>query len=79
MTPSIRLTTKPTALKLVLAAAALGQEVRRLYAGQTFAAGEHRMVWDGTDDAGRRVASGAYLYELNAGDHSASRRMVMLK
>ena len=58
---------------------ALGQEVRRLYAGQTVAAGDHRLVWDGTDDAGRRVASGAYVYELNAGEHTASRRMVMLK
>ncbi|MBI1928034.1 ester cyclase [Candidatus Poribacteria bacterium] len=35
--------------------------------------------WDGRNDAGEKVASGVYFYELHAGDFSAVRRMVILK
>jgi len=35
--------------------------------------------WDGRNDAGERVASGLYLYRLNAGNFSAVRRMLILK
>jgi hypothetical protein len=41
--------------------------------------GLRSVTWDGTDDAGRGVASGVYLYRVDAGDHSAKRRMVLLK
>jgi hypothetical protein len=42
-------------------------------------AGRHTAVWAGTDDAGRRVASGVYFYRLTAGARTATRKMVMLK
>jgi len=35
--------------------------------------------WDGKDILGLKVASGVYFYTLNAGDFSASRKMVILK
>ena len=35
--------------------------------------------WDGRNDLGERVGSGAYVYALQAGDRSAMRRMVILK
>ena len=35
--------------------------------------------WDGANEQGERVASGAYVYELAAGEHRALRRMVVLK
>ncbi|MBM3239148.1 T9SS type A sorting domain-containing protein [Candidatus Poribacteria bacterium] len=35
--------------------------------------------WDGTNDLGERVASGIYVYHLEAGKFSASRKMVILK
>jgi hypothetical protein len=37
------------------------------------------VVWDGTDDAGRSVASGVYFYSVSAGEHSDKRMMVLLK
>lgn len=44
---------------------AAGQRVRTLAEGR-FAAGRHERVWDGTDDAGRRVAAGVYFSRLEA-------------
>lgn len=42
-------------------------------------AGRHSFVWEGTDQAGRRVASGVYLYTLSAGDVEATRKMLLTK
>ena len=45
---------------------AQGRRMRHLLSGP-LAAGSQRLVWDGRDDAGRPVASGAYLVRLTAG------------
>ncbi len=42
-------------------------------------AGEHRLIWDGTDERGGALASGVYFYRLLAGTHSLSHQMVMIK
>ncbi len=42
---------------------AKGQVVRTLVQGQK-AAGEHRLVWNGTDGRGKRVASGRYVAKM---------------
>jgi predicted nucleotidyltransferase len=39
----------------------------------------HEVVWDGRDDLGRRVASGSYVYRLNAGSFEQSRQVTMVK
>ncbi len=56
----------------------LGQEVRVLV-NETKEAGSFTATWDGADELGRRVASGVYLYRIQAGGFSASRRMLLLK
>jgi hypothetical protein len=56
----------------------LGRNVAILAEG-TWPAGEYQVEWDGTDGYGRRVASGVYLYRLEAGDFSLQRKMVLLK
>jgi hypothetical protein len=56
----------------------LGQEVRTLireYQTQ----GEHTVVWDGTDHRGRQVATGVYIYRVQAGGHVQSRKMLLLR
>ena len=55
-----------------------GQRVRTLING-TLPAGHHRLQWDGRNERGEPVASGAYLYQLSAGDFVASRQLVLLK
>jgi hypothetical protein len=56
----------------------LGAEVTRLTEG-TLAAGTYTVQWDGRDHNGRAVASGVYLYRLEAGTAKITRKMVLLK
>ncbi len=56
----------------------LGQEVRVLVDGHR-TAGRHSVAWDGRNGSGRQVATGIYLYRLEAGDRRASRKMLLLK
>jgi hypothetical protein len=62
---------------------AQGQLVRTLDLGQRdagFYLGRTRSAhWGGHNDAGEKVASGIYFYQLQAGDFSATRRMLVLK
>ncbi len=55
-----------------------GRLVRRLLSGR-LQKGEHRVVWDGRDDAGRRAASGAYLARLVAGGRAAAGKVTLIK
>jgi hypothetical protein len=55
-----------------------GALVRRLADG-TFDAGPHVREWDGTDDDGRPVASGVYVYRLTADRKSMTKKMMLLK
>jgi M6 family metalloprotease-like protein len=57
---------------------AAGQLVRDLEQGQK-ASGLHRAAWDGTDDGGRRVASGVYLYRLETDGAVKSGRMAKVR
>ena len=56
----------------------LGQEVRVLV-DERMEAGSFTATWDGADASGRRVASGVYLYRMQAGRFSDTRRMLLLK
>lgn len=56
----------------------LGQKVKTLLDGQ-MAAGSHIVEWNSTDDRGRHVSSGLYLYRLTAGSYIETRKMVLLK
>ena len=56
----------------------LGQQVRTLVK-ETLEAGFQSVVWDGKDDVGRQVASGIYIYRLQAGSFSQAQRMMLLK
>ncbi len=42
-------------------------------------AGQHQVVWDGTDVTGRRVASGTYLARLVAGGESRTQKLQLVK
>ena len=55
-----------------------GQHVRTLKSG-VYTAGNHSVVWDGTDSSNRGVSSGIYFYRLEAGDRTEVRRMLLMK
>jgi hypothetical protein len=42
-------------------------------------AGSHEVTWMGLDDAGQPVASGSYLYRLDAGPYSQVMKMTLMK
>ena len=56
----------------------LGQRVRAL-SDEIHSSGRHEIVWNGTDDSGRAVASGIYIYRLVVdGVPLAVRRMILI-
>lgn len=42
-------------------------------------AGTYEVTWNGKNDLGQHVASGTYIYQVNAGSFSQTKKMVMLK
>ena len=55
-----------------------GREVVRLTDGQT-SAGYHTMTWNGLNAYGDVVPAGMYIYRLQAGEFSATKRMIYLQ
>ncbi|MCD6249169.1 MAG: T9SS type A sorting domain-containing protein [candidate division Zixibacteria bacterium] len=56
----------------------LGQTVTTLM-DDFRSAGTHRVIWDGRDHNGDRVASGVYLYRLTTDTFTHTRKMLLLK
>ena len=57
----------------------LGQKVRTI-TNTLYPAGQHQVVWDGTDQSGKPVASGIYIYRINTNNgFSKARKMMLLK
>ncbi len=56
----------------------LGRQVSTLVnSNQT--AGTHNVVWNGVNDLGQKVASGTYLYRVQAGENVQTMKMILLK
>jgi subtilisin-like proprotein convertase family protein len=55
-----------------------GRLVSQLVSGE-LAAGRHEVTWRGTDDQGRRMASGTYVYRLQADGVTISEKMLLVK
>ena len=56
----------------------MGQTVRTLVNGER-PVGSFSVLWDGRDATGRDVASGVYLYQMEAAGFSAVRKMVLVR
>jgi len=56
----------------------LGQQIGTLVDTQ-YAAGFHSVHWDGKDRNGRPVSSGVYLYQIQAGEFSQVRKMILIR
>jgi len=57
----------------------LGQEVKTLINKEEFAKGNYEADWNGTNNAGQKVASGNYIYTLKYGNFHKSVKMTLLK
>ena len=57
---------------------ALGENVKTLVS-RRHAGGRFTVVWDGTDDQGNKLPSGAYYYQLISGSFISAKKMIMLK
>lgn len=56
----------------------LGRKVRTLV-DQNLTPGTYSAMWDGTNDAGQRVTSGVYFYQLNAENAVITKKMTFMK
>ena len=55
-----------------------GQLILTLHS-DSIAAGQHSVVWNGTDFRGAKVASGIYVYKLQAKNFVATKMLVLMK
>jgi len=55
-----------------------GRLVREIHASD-LAAGPHELSWDGTNASGEAVSSGIYLCRLEAGEHSTTAKLTVLR
>jgi hypothetical protein len=56
----------------------MGREVKTLI-NQTQDAGYRSVIWDATNDYGKPVSAGIYLYQIQAGEYISTKKMVLLK
>lgn len=56
----------------------MGREVRELVNGHK-SEGTYQVVWDGLNSSGSTVASGVYLYKMEAGDFVQTRKLILAK
>lgn len=75
---SIRFATPATGRVAVRIYNVRGELVRTLLDDE-ITAGEHSLVWDGTDGRGAEVSSGVYLLQIAGFGQSESRKMALLK
>jgi hypothetical protein len=55
-----------------------GRRVATVTRGER-AAGDHRLTWNGTNDAGKRVGAGVYFYRLKAGNETLTRKLIVVR
>ncbi len=56
-----------------------GQRIRTLIKGSELDRGDHRFIWNGTDDDHRSVGSGVYFYRISTPNWTSSKKMLMMK
>jgi len=75
---TIRYSVKDPALVRIEIYNLKGQLVKTLINDQQ-STGHYSVVWNGKDSGGRSVGSGVYLYRMQAGDYSSTRKMMLME
>ena len=55
-----------------------GERVVRLIDGGLVPAGNHTIIWDGTDHRGQRVTTGGYIYQLTGCGETLTQKMALV-
>jgi len=55
-----------------------GQEIRTLV-NEFQSAGRKSVQWNGLDSSGHEVSSGVYIYKIDCGDFSLSKKMILIR
>ena len=56
----------------------MGRKVKTLV-HQSQEAGYKSIIWDATNNYGKPVSAGIYLYQIHAGEYIQTKKMVLLK
>ena len=60
-----------------------GKQIRMIELGHipagNYVESNRAIYWDGKTDTGEQVSSGTYFYQIEAGDYTETRKMVILK
>ena len=56
----------------------MGQAVRNIKRSETQIAGYHQVYWNATNDEGKLVSAGVYLYVIQAGGFMHTKKMVLM-
>ncbi len=57
----------------------MGRSVRTINQAESFGAGTHSIVWNGTSDNGKTVASGIYVLRVHVAGRSLTERVVIIR
>jgi hypothetical protein len=70
----------PTECKVELTIYNIRGQKTKILINESFESGTHSAIWNGTDDTGKAVSSGIYLYQMKAGNKiSETRKMLLVK
>lgn len=56
-----------------------GGKIATLCNGEELSADRHDVVWDGKDEAGRKVPDGIYFFRIEAGSLKDTRKMILTR
>jgi hypothetical protein len=56
-----------------------GNLIKKLIENEIQSTGYFQIVWNGTDNTGKRVSSGVYYYQLMVGENKISKKMVLIE
>ncbi|MCD4817067.1 MAG: choice-of-anchor J domain-containing protein [Candidatus Cloacimonetes bacterium] len=74
----INFSTKESGLVVVEVYNVKGQKVKTLVNAE-YNAGNHSVIWSGSDDNGNNVVSGIYFYNMKSGRYTATKKMILMK
>lgn len=57
----------------------IGERIKTLISNKEYKPGSYTVTWNGTNQFGRQVPSGVYLYKITAGKFSSVKKMMLLK